>query len=204
MKRFSRARRWASRNPCSSCRRSRARGSKGAPGGPLRDRFGQSDEGMVLADGERFRAGRDGLHPRPGIFAGEGQDRFDFGVAREIFGAVGIDGGACGIERVTALLFAGSVSGMLCASRRKKAVASMRTRSPLRLPRETPDHGLGEGFFDGAAFLRVVGDGAVVLVGLDQQVLGPRRSKRTTIEPPIWPRSRPISLDPTPAGSEWT
>jgi hypothetical protein len=89
------------------------------------------------------------------------------------------------------------------ASRRKKSVASTRTRpAGLGLDREAPQHGRREGLLDRAHLVRVRAAGAEAGVALDEEQAPPDPPRETTWVPPSRPRSRPTGLLPRPEASD--
>src|ERR1700733_1858902 len=144
-----------------------ARGEAGA---------GQFDEGLVFADGEGVRIGRDVADELTvcGAIGGEGEDGLDLGVFGEGFGGVESDGGAGEVDLVGSLLGAGEGFGyaVRVAEEEVGGVDEDRSAGVFRFYLEAVQDGLGEGLADSELLGWVGGRGTEALVGLDEQDLG--------------------------------
>ena len=131
-------------------------------------------EGMMFADGDGFRRGRDLAHPRTGVVAGKSERGFDFGVERKILGSPKVDVASRGVQFVRALLFAAkSFRNAVRIAQEEIGGIDEDILAFFGGHGETPQRRFGERIADGAALVRVVGHGAIFKILFDKEDLGP-------------------------------
>src|SRR5690606_35324017 len=161
------------------------------------------DERVVHAHRERVRRRRDGAHQPARVLAGERDRRLDLGVLREVLRAREVERGARRLHAIAPLVHAAERAATPCASRRKKSVASTSTLLPERAAAVHP-HSVEVAKASSTA-RRSIGlsvDARKFRFGWTIRTFGPTRWKRTTCVLPRSPRFSPMSLCPTPAGSD--